>query len=84
MLIKGEKYACDACVRGHRVSSCQHQGESTLTSTDTTVSATCERLSSLQHRGVEADHFSYQADAFTELSAPELVKLTVSLLQTVL
>ncbi|KAJ5051761.1 uncharacterized protein L3040_001533 [Drepanopeziza brunnea f. sp. 'multigermtubi'] len=24
MLIKGEKYACDACVRGHRVSNCQH------------------------------------------------------------
>ncbi|KAF7511238.1 hypothetical protein GJ744_005135 [Endocarpon pusillum] len=24
MLIKGEKYACDACVRGHRVSSCTH------------------------------------------------------------
>lgn len=24
MLIDGEKYACDACVRGHRVSNCQH------------------------------------------------------------
>ena len=24
MLIKGEKYACDACVRGHRVSNCRH------------------------------------------------------------
>lgn len=24
MLIKGEKWACDACVRGHRVSNCQH------------------------------------------------------------
>ncbi|MCJ1375927.1 hypothetical protein MMC20_007165 [Loxospora ochrophaea] len=24
MLIEGEKYACDACVRGHRVSNCQH------------------------------------------------------------
>lgn len=24
MLIKGEKYACEACVRGHRVSNCQH------------------------------------------------------------
>ncbi|RDA82424.1 hypothetical protein CP532_2405, partial [Ophiocordyceps camponoti-leonardi (nom. inval.)] len=24
MLINGEKYACDACVRGHRVSNCQH------------------------------------------------------------
>ncbi|WEW58208.1 transcriptional activator haa1 [Emydomyces testavorans] len=24
MLINGEKYACDACIRGHRVSSCQH------------------------------------------------------------
>lgn len=22
----GEKYACDACVRGHRVSSCTHKG----------------------------------------------------------
>ena len=26
MLIDGEKYACDACVRGHRVSNCQHNG----------------------------------------------------------
>ncbi|KAJ5550103.1 Copper fist DNA-binding [Penicillium sp. DV-2018c] len=24
MLIDGEKYACEACVRGHRVSSCHH------------------------------------------------------------
>jgi len=24
MLIGGEKYACEACVRGHRVSNCQH------------------------------------------------------------
>ncbi|KAL8828068.1 MAG: hypothetical protein Q9191_002807 [Dirinaria sp. TL-2023a] len=24
MIIDGEKYACDACVRGHRVSNCQH------------------------------------------------------------
>jgi hypothetical protein len=24
MLIKGEKYACEACVRSHRVSNCQH------------------------------------------------------------
>ncbi|KAL9038597.1 MAG: hypothetical protein Q9214_005213 [Letrouitia sp. 1 TL-2023] len=24
MLIEGEKYACEACVRGHRVSNCQH------------------------------------------------------------
>lgn len=27
MLIDGEKYACDACVRGHRVSNCQHTGK---------------------------------------------------------
>lgn len=26
----GEKYACDACVRGHRVSSCTHKGTSSL------------------------------------------------------
>ncbi|KAL8644696.1 MAG: hypothetical protein Q9210_007126 [Variospora velana] len=26
MLVNGEKYACDACVRGHRVSNCQHSG----------------------------------------------------------
>ena len=26
MLINDEKYACDACVRGHRVSSCSHSG----------------------------------------------------------
>ncbi|KAK3181996.1 hypothetical protein K4F52_006735 [Lecanicillium sp. MT-2017a] len=24
MIIDGEKYACEACVRGHRVSNCQH------------------------------------------------------------
>jgi hypothetical protein len=24
MLIDGEKWACEACVRGHRVSNCQH------------------------------------------------------------
>ncbi|KAL2373356.1 hypothetical protein RJ035_004683 [Blastomyces gilchristii] len=24
MLINGEKWACDACIRGHRVSNCQH------------------------------------------------------------
>jgi hypothetical protein len=27
MLIDGEKWACEACVRGHRVSNCQHHGE---------------------------------------------------------
>ena len=27
MLINGEKYACEACVRGHRVSTCQHTGK---------------------------------------------------------
>ncbi|KFA54718.1 hypothetical protein S40293_00725 [Stachybotrys chartarum IBT 40293] len=26
MIIEGEKYACEACVRGHRVSNCQHYG----------------------------------------------------------
>jgi hypothetical protein len=26
MLIDGEKWACDACVRGHRVSNCNHYG----------------------------------------------------------
>lgn len=26
MLINGEKFACEACVKGHRVSSCDHQG----------------------------------------------------------
>ncbi|KAJ6782034.1 hypothetical protein PWT90_06097 [Aphanocladium album] len=28
MIIDGEKYACEACVRGHRVSNCQHSGKS--------------------------------------------------------
>lgn len=27
MIIDGEKYACEACVRGHRVSNCQHSGK---------------------------------------------------------
>ncbi|KAL8872366.1 MAG: hypothetical protein Q9174_001994 [Haloplaca sp. 1 TL-2023] len=27
MLIDGEKWACEACVRGHRVSNCQHSGK---------------------------------------------------------
>jgi len=26
MLIHGEKFACEACFRGHRVSSCDHKG----------------------------------------------------------
>jgi hypothetical protein len=28
MIIDGEKWACEACVRGHRVSNCQHSGMS--------------------------------------------------------
>jgi len=31
MIINGEKYACEACVRGHRVSNCQHHGKCVLT-----------------------------------------------------
>jgi len=27
MIINGEKYACEACVRGHRVSACSHSGQ---------------------------------------------------------
>lgn len=27
MIIDGETYACEACVRGHRVRDCQHHGE---------------------------------------------------------
>lgn len=30
MLIDGEKWACEACVRGHRVSNCQHSGTTTF------------------------------------------------------
>lgn len=30
MLIDGEKYACEACVRGHRVSNCNHYGKPSL------------------------------------------------------
>lgn len=26
MLIDGEKWACEACVRGHRVTTCKHNG----------------------------------------------------------
>lgn len=26
MLIDGQKWACEACIRGHRVSSCKHHG----------------------------------------------------------
>ena len=32
MIINGEKWACEACVRGHRVSNCQHHGEFLLLS----------------------------------------------------
>lgn len=28
MIVNGEKFACDACIRGHRVAQCQHTGES--------------------------------------------------------
>lgn len=27
VMIGGEKYACESCVRGHRVSNCKHEGE---------------------------------------------------------
>ncbi|EKV04253.1 Cu-dependent DNA-binding protein, putative [Penicillium digitatum PHI26] len=27
MLIDGQKWACEACLRGHRVTSCKHHGE---------------------------------------------------------
>ncbi len=30
MIVEGEKYACEACVRGHRVSTCQHSGQSLI------------------------------------------------------
>ncbi|KAM3432894.1 hypothetical protein MY4824_006283 [Beauveria thailandica] len=32
MIVDGEKYACEACVRGHRVSNCQHSGKSSALS----------------------------------------------------
>jgi hypothetical protein len=32
MLIDGEKWACEACVRGHRVSTCKHHGAFLLSS----------------------------------------------------
>lgn len=34
MLIDGEKWACEACVRGHRVSNCHHSGKSLGLSVD--------------------------------------------------
>ncbi|MBE3049933.1 hypothetical protein IMZ48_47030 [Candidatus Bathyarchaeota archaeon] len=30
MIVDGEKFACEACVRGHRVSNCQHSGMWTM------------------------------------------------------
>ncbi|KAJ5493348.1 hypothetical protein N7539_002094 [Penicillium diatomitis] len=30
MLIDGQKWACEACIRGHRVSSCKHHGMSEI------------------------------------------------------
>ena len=27
MLIGGEKYACESCIKGHRVSNCHHRGK---------------------------------------------------------
>lgn len=30
MLFDGEKWACEACVRGHRVSTCHHHGKSKM------------------------------------------------------
>lgn len=26
MIIDGQKWSCDACVRGHRVTTCKHHG----------------------------------------------------------
>lgn len=37
MLIDGEKYACEACVRGHRVSNCQHAGKCSMTGSATKI-----------------------------------------------
>jgi hypothetical protein len=34
MLIKGGKYACDACIRGHRVSACKHRGRFLIQTVD--------------------------------------------------
>lgn len=30
MLINGQKYSCEACIRGHRVTTCKHHGPSSL------------------------------------------------------
>lgn len=47
MLIKGEKYACDACIRGHRVSTCQHHGTlPSLLHVDLTTAAAADLLPS--------------------------------------
>jgi hypothetical protein len=64
MLIKGEKYACDACVRGHRVSSCQHQGKQPPKPIDTTFTAPCERPVSLQYPAMLAHQLRRLADTF--------------------
>lgn len=64
MLIKGEKYACDACVRGHRVSSCQHQGKPPLTPPDNKFAASFERLGGPQFSSMLSDHLT----VFLELS----------------
>ncbi|OYZ88541.1 MAG: hypothetical protein B7Y01_04630 [Xanthobacter sp. 17-67-6] len=33
MIINGETYACEACIRGHRTASCQHKGASPSSNT---------------------------------------------------
>lgn len=37
VIINGDKYACESCVRGHRVSKCQHVSECHLLLQPTTV-----------------------------------------------
>ena len=39
MLIDGKKWACEACIRGHRVTSCKHHGASAFPTQHTKLQA---------------------------------------------
>lgn len=52
MLIDGQKWACEACIRGHRVTSCKHHGIDTKrTSSETKLTVIDRPLIRIKRKG---------------------------------
>ena len=80
MLIDGEKYACEACVRGHRVSTCQHSGKpptspfgpgESLTLAKTGPSHTSTRKEDQSHNVLTVEVFAKLARPTSNASAEQ-------------